>query len=258
MSDKDVHEDAALQALVDQLNSRGRRAAIVSRPDRDGSSLAGLTVDATVRIDGQDWAVDHCLLSRPPDLPGALAAATTALQPRLDAVAQQYQCGLAVSYLPQSTSQHSKKEIGAYYDEVVATAERAAQAKMFAGGADENMAADHFPSTPPVAHLMPFTDTIGSPRMSDQVDAGLTATLAKKLTGQLARAKNLGFPVALLIDQVPRPGKQSTVVSASPMLIARVVQQSLNAHPDVVDQVWLRPLLTAPPYLSPRVHLLIA
>ena len=257
MSDKEVHEDAALQALVDQLNSRGRPAAIVSRPDRDGSSLPGLTVDAIIGIDGQDWAVDHCLLSRPPDLPGALAAAAGALQPRLDAVAQQYQCGLAVSYLPQSTSQHSRQEIGDYYNEVVATAERAAQAKMFVG-ADENMAADYFPSTPPVAHLMPFTDTIGSPRMSDQVNAGLAATLDKKLTGQLARAKALGFPVALLIDQVPRPGKQSTVVSASPMLIARVVQQSLNAHPGVVDQVWLRPLLTAPPYLSPRVHLLIA
>jgi hypothetical protein len=140
----------------------------------------------------------------------------------------------------------------------VRAAERAAQTGCFVGEPDDFVTADRFSSSPPVAHLISYVDTAGSRGISDQVEAGIRDALEKKLTGQLARAKDCGLPVALLIDQVPRPGRQGTVRSASPRLIARAVQESLNAHPGVVDQIWLRPAWTAPPYMSPRIHLLIA
>jgi hypothetical protein len=256
MSAKEAHEDEALVALADELNSRGRKAVIVRSPDRDPSDP--LTVDAIIRIDGQDWAVDHCMLSSPPDLPGALTAAEKALQPRLDAVAEQYQCGLIVTYQPQSKARHDKQHIDDYYDEVVRAAERAAQTGCFVGEPDDFVTADRFSSSPPVAHLISYVDTAGSRGISDQVEAGIRDALEKKLTGQLARAKDCGLPVALLIDQIPRLGRQGTVRSASPRLIARAVQESLNAHPGIVDQIWLRPAWTAPPYMSPPIHLLIA
>jgi len=256
MSAKEAHEDEALAALTDELNSRGRKAAIIRSPDRDPSDP--LTVDAIIRIDGQDRAVDHCMLSSPPDLPGALAAAEKALQHRLDAVAEQYQCGLNVTYQPQSAARHDKQHIDDYYDDVVRAAERAAQTGSFAGEPDDFMTADPFPSSLPVAYLISYVDTAGSTGISDQVEAGIRDALEKKLTRQLARAKDCGLPVALLIDQIPRPGRQGTVRSASPRLTARAVQESLNAHPGIVDQVWLRPAWTAPPYMSPRIHLLIA
>jgi hypothetical protein len=78
------HEDAALQALCDELIARGSSAEITAYPDRDPQHP--LTVDALINISGTEWAVDHCLLSRPPLLPPALKMAKETLQRRLDVI----------------------------------------------------------------------------------------------------------------------------------------------------------------------------
>jgi protein tyrosine phosphatase (PTP) superfamily phosphohydrolase (DUF442 family) len=256
MNPKDQHEDEALTELVDELIARGRQATIVRRPDRDKQD-SGLTVDAIISIDGQAWAFDHFILSRPPDLPPARAAGERELQPRLDAVARAASVGLFVSYLPHSKEKYSQQEIQDYYDHVVSIAEEAAKTGSFVGSDDGFTTADTFPG-PPAANLAPFSDTGASVWLGDQVEAGIKATLESKLSGQLARAKALGYPVGILIDQIPRPGKQSTVWLASPTGIARVVQAVLSRHPGVVGQVWLRPAQKAKIYLAPPVHLLIA
>jgi hypothetical protein len=246
----------ALAALLDELAGRGRQVTIVDHPD--GGVPGRMTVDAIIQIDGQKWAVDHCLLSRPPDLPPALAAAEAALQSRLDAVVNTYRCGLIVSYLPQANNRHSKQQITDYYDQVVKLGEQAARTNDYATGEDRFASASPFPSHPPVAHLLPETDTTGRGPLG-QIQAGLKDTLEKKLAGQLKKAKDHGLRVALLIDQVPRPGsRNSTVMSAAPTNIARVVQHILSAHPGVVDQVWLHPAIIPAFYPIPRVHLLIA
>ena len=256
MSNKEAHEDTALAALLDELAGRGRQVAIIDHPDRGVPGR--MTVDAIIQIDGQKWAVDHCLLSRPPDVPPALAAAEAALQNRLDAVVNTYRCGLIVSYLPQAKNRHSKQQITDYYDQVVALGEQAARTNDCVTGEDGFASASPFPSHPPIAHLLPETDTTGRGPLG-QIQAGLEDMLEKKLTGQLKKAKDHGLRVALLIDQVPRPGsRNSTVMSAAPTNIARVVQHILNAYPQVVDQVWLRPAIIPAFYPIPRVHLLIA
>lgn len=72
MSDaKAQHEESALQELVNELKARGRQARITGRPDIDGHPV--LTTDAVLEIDGREWAVDHCLVSRESDLPPAMA-----------------------------------------------------------------------------------------------------------------------------------------------------------------------------------------
>jgi hypothetical protein len=254
---KALHEEGALQALVNELKARGRDARMTGRPDIDGHPA--LTTDATMEIDGNEWAVDHCLVSREPDLPPAMAQAEKTLSSRLQAIAEAHKCGLAVSYLPQAKSGHSRQEIEDYYNEVTATAEAAAKSEEISVGTDGFITVQVYPADPPEAVLIPVTDTTGTPFLGTQLEAGLTAPLTKKLTGQLKNAKDAGWPVALLLDQIPRPGSGNrTIWLASSYTIARVVQRLLNHHPDIVDQEWLRPAQTPPIYLAPQVHLLIA
>jgi hypothetical protein len=257
VSDKEDHEDSALRALRDELIARGRQAEITAHPDRDPAHP--LTVDAIFRIDGTEWAVDHCLLSRPHDLPPAMSEAERKLKSRLDSVAQAHQCGLMVSYLPQARSKHTQADADDYYDAIVKLADHAASSGEFAGGDDGFTTAQPFRSSVPEVQLAPFTDTTGSPFLGTQIEEGIREPLTKKLTRQLRNAKDQGYPVALLLDQLPRAGGNSkTVWLASPAGIAKIVQGIVNKHPGVADQVWLRPAFTAKVYVAPQIHLLIA
>jgi len=254
---KVLHEEGALQALVSELKARGRDARITGRPDIEGHQV--LTTDATLEVDGREWAVDHCLVSREPDLPPSMAQAETTLSSRLQAIAEAHKCGLAVSYLPQAKSGRSRREIEDYYNEVTETAEAAAKSGRMSAGGDGFITVQVYPADPPEAVLIPFTDTTGNPFLGTQLEAGLTAPLTKKLNGQLKNAKDAGWPVALLLDQIPRPGSvNKTIWLASAYTIAQVVQRLLNQHPGIVDQVWLRPAERAPIYVAPQMHLLIA
>lgn len=148
MSDaKALHEEGALQALVNELKARGRDARMTGRPDIDGHPA--LTTDATMEIDGNEWAVDHCLVSREPDLPPAMAQAEKTLSSRLQAIAEAHKCGLAVSYLPQAKSGHSRQEIEDYYNEVTATAEAAAKSEEISVGTDGFITVQVSPPTRP-------------------------------------------------------------------------------------------------------------
>lgn len=258
MSDeKALHEEGALQALVNDLKARGRDAKITGRPDIEGHQV--LTTDAILEIDGREWAVDHCLVSREPDLPPAMAQAEKTLLSRLQAVAEAHKCRLTVSYLPQAKSGRSRQEIEDYYNEVIGTAETAAKSGQMSAGSDGFITVQVHPANAPEVALIPFTDTTGNPFLGTQLEAGLTRPLTKKLTGQLKNAKDAGWPVALLLDQIPRPGSGNrTIWLASAYTIAQVVQRLLDQHPGIVDQVWLRPAQKAPIYVAPQVHLLIA
>lgn len=256
MNAKEQHEDSALQALADELRVQGHQAAVVANPDRDDSHT--LTVDATIEIDGTEWAVDHMLLSRPANLQPAMAEAETALQNRLDAVAKAHKLSLLVSYLPQAKADHTKKQIDDYYASVVQLAEQAGTTNSPAWGDDGMASAQPFPGMPSAAHLAPFTDTTGSALLGTQLEAGLKTPLAKKLTGQLKDAKDKGWPTILVLDQLPRPGSNSrTVWIASPAGIATVVQRIMNDHRGVVDQVWLRQAPVTSGNAVPKMTVLI-
>jgi len=253
-------EDAALQAFCDELTARGHQTRITCNPDRDQHHH--LTVDALIDIDGEQWAVDHCLLSRPPQLPPAMKNAEAALQTRLDAIAQEHGRMIVASYLPQ-TGAVGQQWGTAYYDKLIELAKQAVTTDGLVGGDDGFATAQAVPSQTPGVVLVPFTDTTGNPLTSAQIDAGLRTPLLEKLDGQLKRAKEAGHRTALLLDQLPRPGTNShTVWNAGPTTIAAVTQHILRDHqqqnPKVLDQVWLRPATPASPLVAPSVHLLIA
>src|SRR5258706_3036584 len=112
---KALHEETGLNALGDELTGRGRQARITCGPDVDGHPV--LYTDAVLEIDGRDWAVDHCLISRPADLPPAMAQAEKTLRARLEVIAERYQRGVYAAYLPQASAGRAAKDIDAYYDE---------------------------------------------------------------------------------------------------------------------------------------------
>jgi hypothetical protein len=57
-----------------------------------------------------------------------------------------------------------------------------------------------YDADPSEVSLIPFTDTTGNAFLGAQIEAGLAGPLTKKLRGQLKRAKDTGYPVALLLD----------------------------------------------------------
>jgi hypothetical protein len=259
MTGKHAHEDLALTALCDELTARGRAAKLISHPDRDGDDPQ-LTVDALMDVNGILWAVDHCLVSRSPELPAAMRDGEKALRRPLEAVAESTHTSLAVQYQPQAgTTRADKRRGAAYYQAVIQLAQRACNTAVPVAAADGVVMIQGWPDWQPKVYLQAVADLTGNIFLGTQIEAGLKAALTKKLTGQLKRAKDAGYKTALLLDQTPRPGTQSMPIRiASPAGIAAVVQRILDQHPSVVDQVWLQSGETVPRFVAPQLHLLIA
>ncbi|MFJ8347648.1 hypothetical protein ACIQ9J_14990 [Streptomyces sp. NPDC094153] len=260
MTSKSEHEDEALRLLCSELTARGLQATITAHPDRDPCHL--LSVDALISVDGEEWAVDHCLLSRAQSLPTAMRAAEGALQAELDQIAVASGHMIVASYLPQ-TGALGERWGEDYYKRIIELSKQAVAGREWVHGDDGFATVRAIPSETPGAFLAPFTDTTGNPLVSAQVAAGLREPLLRKLDGQLKRAQEAGYRTALLLDQVPRPGTQShTVWMASPTVVAGVVASIAREHREknarVLDQVWLRPGLPASPLVAPAVHLLMA
>ncbi|MEV6021773.1 hypothetical protein [Streptomyces sp. NPDC052036] len=160
MHEKSDHEDVALQALCVELRARGHDATIITRPDADPQHP--LTVDALFAIDGEEWAVDHCLLSRPPLLTPALNAAETALKDKLGALAREHGCLISVSYLPQ-TGERGTKWGEDYYNKLIEMAKEAIQTGAFVTGADGCATAAAVPTETPDVSLASRFHEAGCP-----------------------------------------------------------------------------------------------
>lgn len=235
---KTDHEDRALDALVAALVAMGHDAAVTAHPDRDPSDQ--LTVDAIVTVDGTPWAVDHILLSRDDRIPGARATGEKRLQRPLEAIAADAGLAMSISYQPRTGP-----DAAAYYDSVLEMAKAAAV------DGDNRHAGDGFTmvqimhnSPPGMVSLTSFLTMTGNPLVSQQIEEGIGRALDKKLTKQLRRAKDAGYPVMLLLDSAPRPGSHNDTVwmAGHPATVLAAVQPHLDAHPGVVDQVWWIPL----------------
>lgn len=255
---KQDHEDAALAALVDELTGRGKSVRITDHPDRISGNT--LTVDALIDIDGTVWAVDHCLVSRPPQLPPAVAYAEKVLEPALDSLAVKEQCRIVASFAPLSGNTGKAQDAIFYQDMIAkATASVAARKVVY----EPNRFRIEFTAGDPEVLLIPWAvDGAAGMSSADQVDEGLRDAVTKKLDGQLRRAKEAGYPTMLLVDQIPRPGTMShTVWNAGPTAVAGAIQQIIDDHrqnnPLVLDQVWLRPIGVGSPMSVPGVHFLI-
>ncbi|MFF2192068.1 hypothetical protein [Streptomyces sp. NPDC058157] len=238
-AEKEGHEDGALNALVQALTARGHRAAITATPDRDPDHP--LTVESILTVDGIDWVAEHMLLTRDNRLPSATATTTKALQGKLETIAAVHGCALNVCVLPQRRGEAQERP---YFDEVETLARDAA-----ATGA-QRFAEDGFTSVqplcwPPGMVFLSFWETItGNPSLAEQIREGAGAAVEKKLTKQLKSAKDVGYPVMLILDQHMGPkDKTGTVFSVTQpaATVLSAVQPYLDKYPGVVDLLWLRP-----------------
>lgn len=243
MSDKTDHEDQALQALVDTLVARGHVAAITAHPDRElGAGEPGvLTVDGILTVDGTEWAVDHCLVSRDDRLPSAWQTGLKKLRPPLEGIAREAGLALIVAFQLQDPSL-LKTVQRAYFDRVVELARAAAKQGKSLRASDGNTAVQVRTDQPAGAVELATVQTLtGDPMLAAQIREGIGPALTKKLTKQLKLAKDAGYPVMLLLDQHPRPGSTNgTVWSAHSYTVLLAFQPILDAYPGVVDLLWYR------------------
>ncbi|BAJ32531.1 MULTISPECIES: hypothetical protein [Kitasatospora] len=235
------HEDEALQALVDGLVARGHAVTLAAHPDRDPGHP--LTVDGIFLVDSIEWAVDHCLLSQDSRLIPALDEAVTKLTDDLEAVAQEFKCALVVSFQPQDR-ELGRAAIDAYYESVVELSRQAAAAGDSKFNDDGFTSAQVVPGAAGV-DLITLASITGNARLDSQITQGIGEALKKKLTKQLKKAKDAGFPVMLLLDQHPRPGSRNGTVwqTSHGNTVLAAVKPILDLHPGVVDQLWYRPLV---------------
>ena len=216
------------------MRSNGRSACVTSWPEEDRIDRR-LTVDAVISVDGVSWAADHERVINDRDLPAAYAKAVGYLTPRLNMISGEHQVGLAIKFDPPRWVRGSKLPKAAW-EEIITVAQDVAANRQ----PHENLGLSVWPMPASAGvRLSPLVYPVGA--LGAEYERALREALGKKLRGQLQRAKNLGFPVLLLLDQMPDPACNAwTMFAPEEGMLASAVSKLLSQAPGVVDAVWLR------------------
>lgn len=120
---------------------------------------------------------------------------------------------------------------------MVALAERAASTGAFVG--DDRGNSVYVRRGSPMVSFCFFASENAA--LGDQYNSALGASLRSKLVRQLPVAKEHGYRVLLLLDQMPAPkGDAGTMWTPEHGTLGLVVTALLEEFPGVVDQTWLR------------------
>jgi hypothetical protein len=251
--DQAVAREARLvKQVVRWLRTQGIESSIHGWPDRNrGVWDERLTVEAVLTLGTtpcqRDWALDVMMVPVPQAVVRSIMTAREQILPQAAALAGQ--AGRAVTVSVRFVRE--AKERKAYYEQVL----QLVQAALASGDDyfDEsgNDPATHVllepgefisgPDGPTGAvrvHLMFGTSTTGD--LLAELRETLAGPLGKKLSNQLQRAKDLGYPTMLALDQVGHealPG--GTAWLPSPHAVATVVTELCEAHPGVLDAALL-------------------
>ncbi len=229
----------------------GMSVTVLSHPEDDPSHL--LKVDALLDIDGEVWALDHVRLVYDRQLIPAIDDIEDSLHAALEKLATEHDGYLVVSYLPPGLSPAARhpgragrrareSEKGAFVARIVALAEQALTTGqdrfLHEGITTVRLALQPNPSGQRV-DLLAWGSA--GPWIEAQVTAGLADSLRSKLSDLLARAKQAGYPVMLLIDQVQDPdSRQPSQFLAGAWSVSPLVDQVMQERPGVLDSVWFR------------------
>jgi hypothetical protein len=244
-----VRREAQLvNQVVRWLQDQGVPCAVRGWPDRVRDAWPkDLTVEAMLAF-GQDpnttsWALDVMAVPVPEAVVPSIMAARHRILPQAAVLAEHAKRAVTVSvrFVGDGRARND------YYDHVLELVESA-----LATGSDywDDSGADPAtqvllsssefigdPSGPlgPVrAHLMFATSATGD--LLDQLRGTLAKPLGKKLTNQLKRAKNLGYPTLLTLDQLGHEGLAGgTNWLPSADAVATIVAEVCAAHQGVLD-----------------------
>ena len=226
-------ERKALEGLVEHLRDQNHASRITAWPEDDPADP--LSVDARIVIDGQEWGADHQRIVYDPKHPAAEKAARKYLRPRLEELASRHRVGFNVGSYPPRWGRGDPLPTQAW-DRIVAVAyEVGASGRRF-----EELGLSVWPM-PPSRGVQFIVWAAENASLGGQYEKALREPLNKKLSGQLRRAKDLGFPVLLLLDQLPEPESEAwSMWTPEHGTLAQVLSKLLNSVPGVVYAVWLR------------------
>jgi len=251
--DQAVAREARLvKQVVRWLRTQGIESSIHGWPDRNrGAWDERLTVEAVLTLGTtpcqRDWALDVMMVPVPQAVVRSIMTAREQILPQAAALAGQ--AGVAVTVSVRFVRE--AKERKAYYEQVLHLVQAA-----LASGDDYFDESGNDPATHVIlepgefisgpdgptgavrVHLMFGTSTTGD--LLAELGETLAGPLGKKLTNQLQRAKDLGYPTMLALDQVGHealPGGTAWLPSAH--AVATVVTELCEAHPGVLDAALL-------------------
>lgn len=235
-------EREAIAELLNELSAQvGATAELISYPeDHRGDPL---TVDVAARIDGELWAIDHMRLAYEPTVVPAGDEAANRLRGPLEGLADRHRCCLCIGVLPPRHRSATRRDIDAYYSNIVWQAETAVTsgADWFHDDGFTSVQVRQRGERPDAQSVEIVTWLADTASIEYQVVAALESALVSKLGGQLRAAQQSGYRVRLLIDQVQDPGRrQPTAFLASCWTVKVVVDRIVACSPGVIDSVWLR------------------
>lgn len=210
-------------------------------PDEERNSgrfPADLTVEALLLLSDQDseckWAVDVMNLSWNPGLVPAIGGFEGGLRTELEQLAQENGVGLSVTYRPPVG--HKDRGAG-YRDQIIDFARKVIEGEEhnpyqarhpLATDVNTRVEVDRQSSEPGHVVISPWlSDT---PVVAAQLEATLVPPLEKKLSRQLLRAHELGYPTLLVIDQIGPPSELGNNFVASPTTIGQIVSRTVARH----------------------------
>ncbi len=199
-ADAEDREDRVVVLVVEALVSAGSDVVLLDRPDRNPDREDGLTVDAELCVDGKQWALDVMVLRWRSDLESSWAKLEKRVADALGKDLERANRSLTLSCHPPSNNDAATDRLVALAAEAVRTGERQQR---------EDQLAVVRPRQPgdslvKICPLLASTSHIRS-----EIERSSGPALQKKLAGQLTRARNQGYRVALALDQ--RGASDSTV-----------------------------------------------
>jgi len=245
-----AREVQLVKAVARWLREQGTPCTVLGWPDREPDPWpAGLTVEAVLAVGAdaakRDWAVDVMTVPAPPDVSARMAEARQHILPGAAALAGAAHRAITISIRIPAGSLAGRR---AYYKHVLKLAEEALRTGdeyYDASGQDPDtqvlLSDAEFidaPSGPVRVHLAPFTGADAN--LLAELRVTLAEPLTRKLGNQLKRARDLGYPTLLVLDQQGHPGLPAgTSWLASDAAVRTVVAGCSVIHPGVLDAALL-------------------
>ncbi|MFD8558333.1 hypothetical protein ACFV1N_13725 [Streptosporangium canum] len=252
-------ERSAFELLINGLRNTGISAEFIESPEGQPEKYpSGLTVDGHLKIAKRDYYVDHTVLPAPQSaiLPAATREAEKRLTLGLEQVCRAHRSnGILVTVVPQANKKEKSRRL--YYKKVLAVAflatalNRSISSKELWGDGDDDwtsteiydfresrqhvMLAFHNP----ISVSYSIVDSVWSADR-ESLGSSTAEAIEKKLENQLARAKTLGIPVALLVDARRSPNPKEPILwFADPLAVSAMLKDVAAKYPDVINHAWL-------------------
>jgi hypothetical protein len=242
-----AREVRVVRDVVRWLRDQGAECVIRAWPDRNPHGWpTTLTVEAVLAIGeagAVDWALDVMTVPVPQEVVSSTTDARREILPEVAVMAEQAKRAVIVSlrFVGDATTRHKYFEHvlrlvqealdsgDDYYDDSGADKETHVllQPGEFIGPPDGPLGAVR-------ANLMFSTSETGD--LVAQLRNTIIKPLTKKLSNQLRRAKDLGYPTVLALDQLGHEGLPGgTAWLPSTNAVTTVVAEACALHPGVLD-----------------------